>query len=106
MHKNRPFLFTLLILLVLDLLVFFTEIPSSFKKMDQTCFEQETEEVLNGLCEFEEEVEEESEFLCAGLRTSQQILIDFLNSCSKRLFHIPTTDATALACGWSMPLLI
>lgn len=106
MHKTRPFLFTLLILLVLDLLVFFTDIPSSSKRGNKTCFEQRMEQVLEGLCEMEEEIEEETESLCAGLLSSRSNRIDFPCSCSRRLLFAQASDAAPLAIGWSMPLLI
>lgn len=106
MHKNRPFLFTLLILLVLDLLVIFTEIPSSSKNRENTCFEQETEEVMEVLCEIREEIEEESELFYSGLLTSGQVRILFLHSCTQRLFCDAVADTASLAFGWRMPLLI
>lgn len=94
----------LLIPLLLDLLVFFAIQPTTHRDL-KTGFEQEAEEVCEGLYEVEERVEEESEFLCTGLPASQQIYIFSAFGFSKRIFLSPSA-AASLACGWRMPLLI
>jgi hypothetical protein len=103
MHKNRPFMLLLLVLLSLDLLVFFSGLTSSDRGVDSRIEEGVEEGVdlfseAEGCCE-----EEESEVFGTP---SQQITVACALNYSERLFFSPDSSAYSVAIGWKMPLLI
>lgn len=106
MKKNRTILFVLLIPLLLELLVFFTAVPSG-KGGSQTCIGQ-AEEVCDAFTEFEceETVDEESDVHAFGLPPAQQFHPVNDLACFKSTFSWLTDSAAPLASGWRMPLRI
>lgn len=103
MNKTRPFLFLLLVLLSLDLLVFFSGLTSSSAGADSR-IEAGAEEVVDFFSKTEERCEEgESEAF--GL-SSQHIVVACEFQYSERMFYSPDSLACSVAIGWKMPLLI
>lgn len=105
MHKNRPFVILLLVLLSLDLLVFFSHLTSSSDGKDNQ-IEERAEEVVDFFSETEERCEEEeSEVFGFGI-SSQQMIVNCAFRYSDRQFFSPEFKARSVAIGWRMPLLI
>ena len=106
MKKNRTILLALLIPLLLELLVFFTAIPSR-KNSEQNRFGQ-TEEICDAFAEFEceETTDEESERHVFGLSPAQQFHLNTDLICSKCTFSCLSAIAAPMARGWRMPLRI
>jgi hypothetical protein len=102
MHKNRPFMLLLLVLLSLDLLVFFSGLTSS--DGTDSRIEEGVEEVVDLFSEAEGCCEEE-ELEVFGT-PSQQITVACALNYSERLFFSPDSSAYSVAIGWKMPLLI
>jgi len=97
-------MFLLLVLLSLDLLVFFSGLISSDGA--ETRIEEGTEEVVDFFSETEERCEEEeSEVIGSGLAW-QQITVACASRYSERMFYTPDSLACSVAIGWKMPLLI
>ena len=104
MLKHRTFWFALLIPLLLDLLVVFSECPSG--RDIQAGIEECSPDVQKGFCEAEERMEEDEEtfsfYLLQNFQTCAAAPVAY-GEC--RSFSI-ITCATPLASGWLMPLRI
>lgn len=106
MLRHRNILIALLIPLLLDLLVFFTAIPSASEGQYGSRFEQQKTETFEGLCEREERVEEEDEFSFHGLCFQNRIQIINPVFCgANRVLTAQSVDSP-LSFGWKMPLRI
>ncbi len=103
MKLRRPILLALLLPLLLDLLVVFTAGPVVAE--DLSFCEQEVE-VLEGLFEAEEEIEEEEEFHSSHLFSNRGLTVECPAAYSRRAFLPATSSASPLAFGWRMPLRI
>ena len=104
MYKNRPFLFLLLVLLSLDLLVFFSGLTTS-GGMDSR-IEEGAEEVVDFFSETEERCEEEENEVFGFGLSSQQLVVACDFHYLERMFFTPDSLACSVAIGWQMPLLI
>ena len=98
----RPVLFALLLPLLLDCLLVFTWQPFASVE-ERTVFAQESIEVLEGIEEAEDQLEEET-LHCCQFRCCETVLCP--SACGRRLFFRSSSENSPLACGWSMPLLI
>ncbi|MDF7822899.1 hypothetical protein P4B35_02655 [Pontiellaceae bacterium B12227] len=104
MHKNRPFMLLLLVLLSLDLLVFFSGLTTS--DGTESRIEEGAEEVVDFFSEAEERCEEEENEVFGFGLPSQQLVVACSFQSSERMFFTPDSLACSVAIGWQMPLLI
>lgn len=105
MHKNRPFVFLLLVLLSLDLLVFFSGLTTSSDGKDNQ-IEERAEEVVDFFSETEERCEEEESEVFGFGTLSQHMIVACTFRYSECQFFSPESRARSVAIGWRMPLLI
>lgn len=104
MSRNRTILLALLIPLLLDLLVFFSALPTSDDP--QARIEQRTEEVQPGFRELEERSEEEDEISFGDLLADSMLSIRIIDFQRLEMAEQQAAFQFARALGWSMPLRI
>jgi hypothetical protein len=96
MIRNRAFLMALLIPLLLELLVFFSGVPTSSKGLPGGM-----EQVAEDVCETEECEQTEAEVLGADLGRLRQLVHHRDFGFSKRVFPVSSAESACLARGWS-----
>ena len=89
-----------LLLLVLDLLIVFAD--RSYAEDFRSCIEEEAIEVLEGLRETEEQVEEEENLLHSTLHPDYRSLPFAPRLMGRHLFFASYFGASPLALGWML----